>query len=539
MTVVWIVTTGNNNVKLKSDHGWGDLRRRKNEQLKPCNKEFSSLIKGDDKLFSLPARAMGILYGDTWDTHKDYFSFPLLEEFAKKLKSENKNPDHIIVLLTNQEKIFLEDSDDPQYDRFEDSPYWRDTSRLEVIFRKYFDREFGEGRVQFTFPVLEPRTREEGLDNWDSTLDLVQKEFDKWQISKDDIVIVSHQASTPAISSAVQFVSLAKFGEKAIFLIGNEQDSTLTRFLEGSKYLKGIRKKEAEALLISYNYAGVEALLKDNLENNEDAKILLNAAIQWNVAKFGDFLKCLEDYPKLASDIEERKRAENWWWIAYEEVYLAIIRKNQGNIIEAFFHSFRAFEGIFAAWGYKNFGQHIENIEGVPYLSPSILDDAKGYFSNLSGKGSKKAVKDIKSKLENLKSKREGVEAKVERNDRVKLDLQVLCKLFKAFRYSDYVQNCPELRIFWDDNKLNNVSEKRNFVIHQVQGMSKSDLWNSWGIFSMEGSDEAEDKLWEDKLLKFLNFIVKEDFSEGFKLLKDASLMAKVHKELVSVFDKL
>ena len=72
---------------------------------------------------------------------------------------------------------------------------------------------------------------------------------------------------------------------------------------------------------------------------------------------------------------EERKKAGNWWWIAYEEVYLAVIRRNQGNIVEAFFHSFRAFEGIFAAWGGQYLDGHIEFINEVPYLSLSALDD--------------------------------------------------------------------------------------------------------------------------------------------------------------------
>lgn len=62
-------------------------------------------------------------------------------------------------------------------------------------------------------------------------------------------------------------------------------------------------------------------------------------------------------------------------------MYLALIRKAQGNIVEAFFHSFRAFEYIFAAWGRQQLGQYVEFHKNIPYLNPAILDDEKDYFS--------------------------------------------------------------------------------------------------------------------------------------------------------------
>ena len=72
MSLVWIVTTGNSDFKLDRDDGFSHLRREKNLDLKPCQNKFSKLIQGDDHLFSLPARAMGIIYGDAWETHEKY-----------------------------------------------------------------------------------------------------------------------------------------------------------------------------------------------------------------------------------------------------------------------------------------------------------------------------------------------------------------------------------------------------------------------------------------------------------------------------------
>lgn len=360
MALVWIVTTGNSDFKVNRVDGFLHLRTEKNQQLKPCQKQFSSLVEGDDNLFSLPARVMGIIYGDTWETYNEYFRFPLLAEFVKKLKDERRYPDRIIVLLTNQEGIFLEDSDDPRYDRSEDSPYWRDTSRLEPILAQYFDQEFG---VKAKFIPLEPKTIKDGLDNWDSALKLVQEKITTLGIAKDDLVIVSHQASTPAVSSALQFASLSKFGEQVSFLISNERDTKLTRFLEGSEYLKGIRKREAQTLLARYDYSGAEALIRGYLKDDKDTTTLLNAAIQWNFAKFDDFANELERLPEKFSDLvqEVKERRKCWWWEAYEAAYLGVVRLRQGNTVEAMFHSFRSVEGLLYKWVMKYHSEKLED----------------------------------------------------------------------------------------------------------------------------------------------------------------------------------
>jgi len=208
-----------------------------------------------------------------------------------------------------------------------------------------------------------------------------------------------------------------------------------------------------------------------------------------------------------------------------------VIREKQDNIVEAFFHSFRAFEGIFSSWGRQYFDEHIEYIDGVPYLNPSALDDVRDYFSRRKCKDVSD-LKKIKEKLEALGAK-PPEENNIKSDERVKLEMQTLCKFFRSSRYKEYKDNCGELEIFWDtkNNKENNVSEKRNFIIHQVQGMSEPDLWKFWDVASPEK--------WEDRLLKFLNFIVKESCPEGFNTLENASLMAKVHEKLESAIAQL
>lgn len=516
---IWILTIGSSDVQLKTKKNWATLFRNVRSQLDDRGFNPSEGIEGK---FQVPARVMGVVYSKVQaEQHFEDLVFPLINNFINKIQEESIRIDQIVLVLSDQ-SIFTKTDRSSQ-----NHPYWQDTCTLRSLLEKYL-REQLQGNspdLQFQDPplLLKAKSANEGLDDWNAVLKLVQEEFSTLNFPDDTTIYVSHQAGTPAISSAVQFTSLSCFGQQVRFLVSNERDSNLTKILPSSEYLKGIRKKETKALLSSYNYAGVKALVEDYLDSNKKTETLLNAAIQWNVAKFDSFLQELTEFSEFASDVEERIRAENWWWIAYEEVYLAIIRKQQGNIVEAFFHSFRAFEGIFAAWGHSKFNKHIKTINGVPYLRDSILDDSEIALSTLSRK-SKEAIKGIIEKLQNLKDKNQKREVEIKKDDRVEMNLRTLCNLLKAFRYADYNQNCKELKIFWDNDKQNNVSDKRNFIVHQVQGMSEEDLQKFWGV-------ESQEEL-ESRLRKFLNFIIKEDFPGGFNSLKEASLMVKVHQAL-------
>ncbi len=142
MTVVWILTTGNSDVRLKSNEQWAFLVEKKKDLLKPCYRDFKELTRDKDNPsnpFPRPARVLGTVYdGDVVDTHWQNLDFPLMKGFCETLKSksENKNPDRIIILLTNQEKIFLADHKNILYDRADHkSPYWKDTCTLRKHLR--------------------------------------------------------------------------------------------------------------------------------------------------------------------------------------------------------------------------------------------------------------------------------------------------------------------------------------------------------------------------------------------------------------------
>ncbi len=561
---LWIVTIGSSDVQLDSDRTNQEKGRTEkqrsdkvwsywyNDDLKAQHHDIAfepkPLFKDKDETYRIAPRILGTVYQESSETVQQeiwrYLTFPLLDNFVQAL-AHYPSPGTIAVLLTDQSAVF-----DDRQRRKPKSPYWQDTCELKPILQRYFQDRFPNIPCQFM--MLTPETQAQSLDNWNAVLELVRDQFrtlkiadQPIQINPEEVVYVSHQAGTPAISSAVQFCSLAQFGDRVRFLVSNEYNPELTGFVESSSYLRGIKREQAKKLLENYDYAGVDQLVGKDLTSED--RILLDAALKWNVAKFDapqpeghesepsdpSFLEILKHHPKFASEVAERTREANWWWIAYEEVYLALIRKAQGNIVEAFFHSFRAFEYIFAAWGRQQLGQYVEFHKNIPCLNPAILDDEKDYFSAKRCKD----VSDFKKLREQLEALKDKTPEEVKNDDRVQLNMATLCKIFRAFRYKDYKRDCEDLKIFWDTNKEKNVCEKRNLIVHQVEGMSDSSLYDYWDVKASE--EQEKSKEWENKILRFLNFIVKEDFPQGSESLQDASLMVKVHQELARAIAQL
>jgi len=516
MALIWIATTGNSDVKLLTDKGYSTLKGNeiKRNLLGSCyTKHKPESVKKDE--WTIPARVAGIVYGDVIATHFHVLKFPLLDGFCQELQEQGQKPDRIIILLSDQEAIFLPNHENILYNRSDsDSPYWKDTCTLEPIFEHYFQGKYG---IKIEPVYLRPEAGQIGLDDWNVTLKLVQDKFSGLGIKQDDQVIVSHQAGTPAISSAVQFASLSNFGDRVSFLTSNER-TKVASLDPSSSYFESMQIEQAKKFLNNYDYVSVFTVLKSKLERLKNADQadrilkLLEVAKLWNLSKFDEFEIKMRDLPlQDLQDLAVARFGESWaWWIAYEEAYLGIIRRNQGNIVEAFFHSFRAFEGIFAEWGNKIF-KGDENIviqKDIPCLTRDILEgDCQKYL----------AGSDLKSLREELS--KEGI---------LPLELMTLCKIFKKNR-SDYKPTkCPKIVIFWDNDKEKRISARRNFIFHQVQGITEETLLGFWIANSVSE--------WEDKILRFLNFIADE---KEFKTWNEASLMARVHEELVKEIEAI
>jgi hypothetical protein len=492
---IWIVTTGSSDVKLKTDYNWhtflfknvrNQLYSRKFAPTRPPNTD-------DDEPFIVPARAMGMVYGSQLtDEYYQDLHFPLLDAFsAKLLEKSETNPDRIIVILTDQDAVF--DEPDRKIDK---SPYWQDTCTLKPILEQYFEKKFPKFK-SIDYLELKPKSKDEGLDNWNKALVLVQKAFSTLDFDKNATVYVSHQAGTPAISSAVQFASLARFRTNVEFLVSNEYEKKPLEPIKSSEYLKGIKFQEAKALLDRHDYSGVKELLAPYL--TPETKILLNAAIQWNFAKFDEFINLLESDPKFAEELQERKLPVNWWWMAYESAYLAIVRLQQGNTVEAMFHNFRAVEGLLIKW--------VDRSNNIEHLGKKITKEGKKI----------RLSHEIVAPWDNTKTR-----------NKVNAYGQGLYYALKFLKGVDENKD-TEFDIWKFGNYVFNI---RNSLFHNLEGLKdKEAVFKAWEISiddEQEGKEKMEQK-WKNRVLGCLNFISEQSFTSP---LEEASLMFKVHKEL-------
>jgi len=486
---IWIVTTGSSDVKLKTDENWATLFRKVRNQL--YDRRFAPTRPpntDDDEPFLVPARAMGIVYGtQLTDEYYEDLHFPLLDAFSAKLLERGKtNPDRIIVILTDQDAVF-----DDEDRTIEKSPYWQDTCTLKPIFEKYFEINFPKVK-SIDYLELKPKSQDEGLDNWNKALFLVQQALSSLEFDKSANVYVSHQAGTPAISSAVQFDCLAKFGNKVKFLVSNEYEEKLAEkgdFIESSTYLQGMLVQEAKALLKRYDYQGVELILKPYWKDSVDPLLveirdLLGMAVQWNFAKFEDFGKARGDVAK--------ERLNQWWWMGYEAAYLGVIRLKQDNTVEALFHSFRAVEGLIKEWALYKYKPQIKYSNAkqpsTAYIHDVNLPQNLRYWFNAN---------------------------KNRDYNNVGLFGKALFTLLEASDRDKWNQN-PHIQIVAGDT----IGE-RNLTFHSLHGLEGKDVFQAWNT-------NNPDK-WESRVLGCLNFVSNQKFVS----LKSASLMAKVHDELV------
>jgi hypothetical protein len=515
---LWIVTIGNSDVQLVSkkvckekglkesqysNNVWGYWctdEIKENYQLPyPCDPK--RVFDDVDEPYKIGARILGTVYkANPKDVQQEvwsYLKFPLLDNFVdvfRKRPEQYPAPEAIAVLLTDQSAIF----DDRQRSTLK-SPYWQDTCELELILQTYFAEKFLGAPCKF-IPLI-PKSEAESLDNWNAVLDLVRGEFRNLtiadqpiQVNSGENVYVSHQAGTPAISSAVQFCSLAKFGDRVRFLVSSEQNTKPPEILLSSSYLKGIRKQEAKKLLERHDYSGVKDLLDSYLkdEKHQETKILLEAAIQWNFAKFDEFANELQ---KLADqDLAQvvKERSQHYWWTAYEAAYLGTVRLlKQGNTVEAMFHTFRSVEGLLRRWIDKFYAEEIKQTKHPKW------EENERWNRNLNSYGE---------------------------------DLYWFLTLKKSVDLTkDIKQNTtPDIFVFGSQ-----IFKKRNDLFHQLKGLQgKEEVFENWRSPNEPKWKQNSEGKWKMRVLKCLNFIAKEDLPKEFESLEEASLMAKVHQEL-------
>jgi len=513
---VWIITTGSSDVQLQNKDRWNILYPKVRKELE-INKQFScsETEQNGKKLWRYPARAMGVVYGKFLAEHYADLEFPLLNSFSSYLNNKDKKIElnRIIVLLTDQSDVVsVADKNKPSHF------YWQDTCTLQPILKEYLQNQFPDviKHEKLDFIVLKPerdssgllKQGSPGLDNWNSVLTLVQKEFIKLDIPEDAIVYVSHQAGTPAISSAVQFMSLARFRNNVQFLVSSEY-SQETKTISNSTYLGAIKRQEAQALLKQHDYAAVKSLLNDL---DDETQILLDAAIEWNYAKFGEFVIKIQNLSDAALVKQVNERSQHWWWTAYEAAYLAVIRHRQKNIVEALFHSFRSVEGLVCQWAEEKYKDYIlYDKKGSPQMIEKIENILPEYWEKIKEKNSAWIEQQNKENENRL------AKGKDKKPISVGLFSQNLYLLLEYVRPE--CKQDPSLK-----KGLYSAKDERNQQFHRLLGLREHDLFKAW---------KADDiNSWKSILLGCLNFIAQLDLPEPFESLEEASLMAQVHQKL-------
>lgn len=271
---IWIVTIGSSDVQLDSDNISRQKGRRENQRsdkvwnnwyedeiLDECHGiefEPKQIYKDKTVPYRIEPRVLGMVYQyhspQIQEQIWSYLTFPLLDTFVKWLKAETDQLDKIIVLLTDQSQIFA----DYPTQRKPACPYWQDTRQLQPIVARYFQTENKFPQTPCEWIYLAPQSSDQGLAEWDCVLDLVRNELDSLPFTANpnqatsQTVYVSHQASTPAISSAVQFMSLARFGKRVQFLVSNEYNlERPANVIGNSQYLRGIQVQQVKGLIQS------------------------------------------------------------------------------------------------------------------------------------------------------------------------------------------------------------------------------------------------------------------------------------------------
>jgi hypothetical protein len=480
---VWLVTLGSSDVQLRDAGAWSDWYQEIKRSIYTSARhrfEPSRTDESDGVPYRTASRVLGVAYEEIGEELWEQLAFPLLESFCGQLQSIAI--DRIIVLTSDQSSIF--DGDDRESYR---CPYWQDTCLLYPIVSRYLQSLLPAAEISEL--VLVPGSLEAGLDDWDAVLKLVRREIGGLNIEPEK-VYVSHQAGTPAISSAVQFSSLARFGDRVEFLVSSEYRPDRTRVLEGSEYLGALRLQEAKALLDRYDYSGVERLLGRYLDpqkpEEKRMKVLLEAAIEWNHAEFYKFRNKLKKGGAIAED------AFPWWRLGYESAYLAWVRLQQENTVEALFHSFRGLEGTVLAWAKHTFSDHIQQDPKFgAQLKDSIVRVLPEYRAALS--------KPNRDKFDQYRN--------------VGLYGDPLYELLKQAK-PEWVSH-SRIQIVWTDAK-----DQRNSAFHRIEGLQKEEVFQAW---------KTENEIdWELCVLSCLNFVTGQSFGS----LREGSLMAKVHGEL-------
>ncbi|WP_373546014.1 hypothetical protein [Chamaesiphon sp.] len=305
-------------------------------------------------------------------------------------------------------------------------------------------------------------------------------------------------------SEAGRTSGLSLYGERIKFFEFHENErnnqagkpSDYTGPFLGTNYLWDRTQQQALGLLDRFDYAGAKELLKPyfHAKNLGDVSDLLEAGIAWNRGEFHVFSTLVSAH---TLDSPHQAQSQTWWWMAYEQAYLAVVRLEQNNVAEAMLHSFRAVEGGLLEWAKVTLGDNFhDDQKDSPIVFKSILESHS----------SKKLREAFKNK----------------KIDGGEIEPHVIWMLISVQREILKVSLPAALKgdfeYFWSKDCKN----IRNRLSHRLGGMSAPELLQAWG------EDLQDRSQWQARLLGCLNILTGQSFST----LDRASLFTSVHNRI-------
>lgn len=410
--------------------------------------------------------------------------------FGKLLQEKAAEIDRVYLVATNQKQ----ETDSNKFDHTK-----RDTIYSSLLIQDWL----AQNHPNITAETIElgsdgtnPADFEQMFRWWRQTWST------KIQVNLKQPLWVCLKGGVGQASEACRISGLSLYGDRIQFFEFQQNNaenkagipSNYTGPFLGTNYLWDRTRQQALQLLERYDYAGVFSLELLQTYFQQDSRTfdsianLVKAGLSWNQGNFDDFYT----YAKPLLTLQQKQQIDKFWWQAYEEAYLSLIRLKQNNTTEAMFHSFRAVEGILSEWAIATFSEVSSQPNRFPILNSSIVHKYP--------------------RLKHL------FESKDQLSTGVPLELWRMQCLLEAY-ISDTRTN-QNIKSFFK-----NAREQRNNLFHRISGMTPINVFQAWG------HDINDENKWEKRVLNCLNLVT----GERFHSLSQASIFASTHQRVKQV----
>jgi len=417
---------------------------------------------------------------ENWEKYQDRIK-PII--IGKLIEDYQAKIDTVYLIVTNQEGVAL-----PKYCS-------KDSLYSGEVIKKYLEKNYN-----FKVKIFKQGQQNENPSDFEEMFTWWQKFWDVIDPNKknNQNLLLCLKGGVNQSSEAARITAITRFEENVIFFDFEEdiQDnlkgnpSPYTAPFKGVNYLWSRKQAEALRLLDRCDYEGVNSILLPYYQdsNNEDIrklKLYLSKAIKWNITDFDTFISGLQQIPN-----------NNWWWKGYESAYLGFVRFKQGNNIEAFFHAFRAIEGLMSELITLKYNDYVIFPKGeTPYLSSKICDK-NSPFSEF-------------------------------KNERDLFNQDGRVYLYGGGLYSLVKIVLPHIKNEQNWQRFEHIKEWRNRIFHRLKHLEKGDLFSvCWEVQDVQA--------WKNKVLYYLNSLSEQNYSS----LEKASFMAEYHRQIKDLIQK-